>query len=231
MGPPGRRRQFGGLSLAVQLAATAVVLWGCDVTALDSRGDQIRIVVLAVLLAIFLPTLFVGTLSRNLRSLLIWTLLLGVLFTGYTAWQQHRLDITALTTELFPQRPATRIPGEARVRAKPGGDFVVRGTVNDVPVTFLVDTGASEVVLSRADARRVGIDPETLDYVRRFRTANGTVFGAPIRLREVAVGDVRVAGVRGSVTDSDLEISLLGMSFINRLSGFELSRGILTMRE
>ncbi len=94
---------------------------------------------------------------------------------------------------------------------------------------FLVDTGATDVVLSVTDARRLGIDPDELSFTRLYDTANGTVSGAPVRLGEVSLGGVRVTAVRATVTDGGLNQSLLGLSFLNRLSGFEVRGGVLTL--
>ncbi len=218
------------LLVAITGAAIVVFLGDLDARVPDSRSDRIRLVALAILLAVFLPVLFSGNLPRNLRNFLVWMVLFGMLFAGHTAWRQSSLGTAALTSEALRDTGA-RTPGIVRFRANRRGDYVVRASVDGVPVTFLVDTGASQVVLSRDDARRVGIDPDRLAYVQRFQTANGLVLGAPVHLGEISIGDVRVRNVRGSVTDSDLGISLLGMSFINRLSGFEMVGGTLTLRE
>lgn len=221
-------RRFAALAA---LAATApLAACGGAVAGLETRGEQIRLVVLAVLLAALLPLLLRGGLPRNLRNMLVWAVLIGLLAAGYAAWRRADIGAAAVSGRPFAETPAAAASGEVRLRANRRGDFVAPGRVDGVPVTFLVDTGASEVVLSKADARRVGFDPDRLAYTQRYATANGTVLGAPVRLREVAVGGVRMADVRGSVTDSDLGVSLLGMSFINRLSGFELGGGVLTMR-
>lgn len=212
------------------LAAAPLAACGGAVAGLETRGEQIRLVALAVLLAMLLPLLFRSRLSRNLRNALVWAVLLGLLAAGYAAWRRADDGAAAVSGRPFAETPAGAASGETRIRANRRGEFVAPGRVDGVPVTFLVDTGASDVVLSRADARRVGFDPDRLAYTQRYATANGTVLGAPVRLREVAVGGVRMADVRGSVTDSDLGVSLLGMSFINRLSGFELGGGALVMR-
>ena len=226
------RRGGGWLALAILAAgAAALLLAGSVFEAPDARGGRIRLVALAVLLAILAPALFRGGLPRNLRNLLVWMLMLGALSAGYAAWRDSGLGGPAPTAgRAIAPASAESLSGVARFRANRRGDFVVPAAVDGVRVTFLVDTGASQVVLSRGDARRVGFDPERLRYTLRFRTANGEISGAPVRLREVVLGGVRITGVRASVADSDLGTSLLGMSFINRLSAFELRDGVLTMR-
>jgi len=85
------------------------------------------------------------------------------------------------------------------------------------------------VVLSPADARRLGFDPDTLDFSKVYRTANGTVYGAPVRLRSLTIGSIRIDNVRASVNGAEMSRSLLGMSFLERLSGYEVTAGSLIL--
>jgi len=76
----------------------------------------------------------------------------------------------------------------------------------------------------------LGINVETLNFSRRYATANGVVFGAPIRLDKIEIGPIVVKAVRASVNGADMRRSLLGMSFLERLNGFNISKNILTLR-
>ena len=95
----------------------------------------------------------------------------------------------------------------------------------------MIDTGASDVALTRADARRLGIDLERLSFDVPYSTANGTSFGARVRLDRVRIGEVVVENVAGSVVSGELDRSLLGMSFLRRLSGFEFRGNELVLRQ
>lgn len=88
-------------------------------------------------------------------------------------------------------------------------------------VRFLIDTGASTVSLSRADAERLGLHPDRLAYSRRILTADGAVAAAPVVLRSLKVGDAELAGVDAVVLRSGPGASLLGMSYLGRLSKIE----------
>jgi clan AA aspartic protease (TIGR02281 family) len=116
------------------------------------------------------------------------------------------------------------------IEAGPGGHYVIEAAVNGAPVTFLVDTGASDIVLTLEDARRIGLQPSTLEYTQRFATANGEVRGAPVVLRELRVGQLRLFDVEASVNQAPLGISLLGMDFLEQLSSYEVARGRLILR-
>jgi clan AA aspartic protease (TIGR02281 family) len=116
------------------------------------------------------------------------------------------------------------------VRAGSSGHFLIDAWVNGEPVTFLVDTGASDIVLTLDDARRIGLEPRALAFTQRFATANGEVRGAPVVLREIRVGQFRVFDVSASVNEAALEVSLLGMSFLEQLSGYEVRGDRLILR-
>ena len=135
--------------------------------------------------------------------------------------------------DLRPAQTAETDDGPALehvVEADPSGHYVVEAMVNGAPVTFLLDTGASEIVLTLDDARRVGLEPRTLAFTQRFSTANGEVRGAPVVLREVRIGQFRLLDVTASVNEAPLEVSLLGMSFLEQLNGYEVERGRLILR-
>ena len=116
------------------------------------------------------------------------------------------------------------------VEAGPHGHFVVEAEVNGVPLTFMVDTGASQIVLTLDDARQLGFLPHSLEFSQRFRTANGEVRGAPVRLRELRIGQFSLYDLDASVNEAPLAISLLGMSFLDRLDGYRVEDGRLILR-
>lgn len=111
------------------------------------------------------------------------------------------------------------------------GHFVAHPTVDGLRVRMLVDTGASFVALSHEDAKKAGIRVEPRDFTIRVSTANGITSAAPVRIRELRVGDITVRNVDAVVTQQGaLGTSLLGMSFLKRIGGFEVSAGRLTLR-
>lgn len=116
------------------------------------------------------------------------------------------------------------------ISAGPGGHYRVQATINGQSAELLVDTGASFVALSRKDAEHVGIDPDSLRYKGQVMTANGAVRFAPVTLNYLEIGDIVVNNVEAAVVDADMPTSLLGMSFLNRLSGFEVRDRQLVLR-
>lgn len=117
------------------------------------------------------------------------------------------------------------------VDADLGGHFLVGPTIDGQRVAMMVDTGASLVALRSEDAAAIGLRPSPSEFTRRLGTANGSVSAAPVRLREMRLNGIIVRDVEAVVLPPGrLGISLLGMSFLRGLKGFEISRGRLTLR-
>lgn len=136
---------------------------------------------------------------------------------------------TALTEPTPPPQPQTQ-PAEAAVRKAPDGHFWAEARVEGRHVRFLVDTGASTVALTLADARRLGLQPQALRFDRPVTTAAGQTMGAEVTLDYVSVAGARVDQVDALVLQEGLETSLLGMTYLGRLSKFEASRDNLILR-
>lgn len=129
-----------------------------------------------------------------------------------------------------PTQKAAYEAAELIVPAGPRGHFVVDIEVNGSPVRFLVDTGATTVTLTARDAERIGLPVRALDYSARFQTANGEIEAAPVILRDMTLGGLDIRDVEATVTQAPLNISLLGMSFLKRLSGYEVRPEGLILR-
>ncbi|MBT2323888.1 TIGR02281 family clan AA aspartic protease [Variovorax paradoxus] len=97
------------------------------------------------------------------------------------------------------------------------GHFMTQGTINGRTVYFMLDTGATSIALSAADAQRIGLDFSKGQPIR-MNTANGTALGYRVRLNSVRVGDVEVYDVEAVVSEQPMPYVLLGNSFINRFS-------------
>ncbi len=168
--------------------------------------------------------------SHVFLSILAWLAVGVVLFTGYSYRYELAQIRDRLLGELIPSGGIEVSGGAVSIRADKSGHFVVEAVVDGVPVRFLVDTGASDVVLSPGDAARLGFDVKSLAFTRPYRTANGLVFGAPVRLGRVSIGPITMTGVRASVNGAPMKRSLLGMSFLSRLSGYDVSRETMIFR-
>lgn len=175
-------------------------------------------------------------LGRALRDLAAWAIIAFAL----TALYVFRYDVqdfgSQLTAGLIPGSPISRMDDEGRVRVTlvrdPSGHFEADARVNGAPIRFVVDTGASTIVLSARDAAGAGFEPRELNFNVPTRTANGIGRAARVQLEEVRIG----ALVRRNVTalvahPGSLSISLLGQNFLESLSSYEKRGDRLTLRD
>ena len=132
-----------------------------------------------------------------------------------------------------PLKAETPIPlmSMTEIKGGQGGHYVVKAFINNQPISVLVDTGASAVALSAQEADHVGLHPNLLTYSVPVATANGATKAARVKLDKVEIDGVRLDNVDALVLpDGALSGTLLGMSFLSRLSSFKSEAGVLTLR-
>ena len=118
----------------------------------------------------------------------------------------------------------------ARVSASSDGHFYIEAEVNRASVRFIVDTGASAVVLRESDAESAGLRIGRGDFTHRVTTANGATKAAQVTLASITIGDVELRNAEALVIpDDQLGISLLGATFLNKLKRYEVADGNLVM--
>lgn len=156
-----------------------------------------------------------GQLGRAMQLLAVWALIFIGVVAAYGLWNDIRRDLVPVQSMLSE--------GVIAVPRSPDGHYHLVLQVNDLPVSFIVDTGASAIVLSRRDAARIGLDPDNLAYTGTARTANGEVRTAPVRLDRVVLGDMIDTGLRAVVNEGELDVSLLGMDYLGRFARIEIA--------
>lgn len=118
------------------------------------------------------------------------------------------------------------------IRMSRDGHFRTDALINNRRIHFLVDTGASRVVLTEADAHRLGFRGKDLDFRNKVSTANGITHVAQVSLRVVKIGSLVVSNVPASVVQGEgLSQSLLGMSYLSKLSGFSVNKNTLVLEK
>lgn len=129
-------------------------------------------------------------------------------------------------------RPA--VPAPTPIQRAADGHFWAEGETASgaraARIHFLVDTGASSVALTASDAARLGLEPERLVYSRPVFTAEGEVRAAPVILSRLTVAGVEVTAVKALVLKPGPRASLLGMSYLGRLSRIEATPETLTLK-
>lgn len=185
-------------------------------------SDQItRLVYLGILGTVLLSYLLVamrGQISTMLRQAILWALLITGVAAGYNLWDSVRYSTAAVQSPDGDGIVLRRdFDGQYHLTLEITG---AGGRVQ--PVRFIVDTGASEMVLTRADAAKLGFDARNLHYLGSARTANGVTRTAQVTLSSVALGGHRARNVRALVNEGDLHASLLGLGYLERFSRIEI---------
>lgn len=171
-------------------------------------------------------------------SPLIWALsVAGAAAVGalsYTHWLAPRMaqDAPAAAVAATPQKaPGPRVPTTLAVAADYRGHYIVHPSVDNYRIKMMVDTGASIVALTAADARALGIKDDASTRKIMLSTANGTVMGFRTTLREIRLGEIVVRNVDAVVLpERALGMSLLGNSFLSKLLGYEVQTGRMVLR-
>jgi aspartyl protease family protein len=177
-----------------------------------------------------------GALGWALRQLAIWGGLMLLLYAvvGNRTWfvptqPVQAPAIQAPATQPVPASQSSQVPiNTLTYRADQRGHVTLEAVVNGAPTRFLVDTGASFVALTPGDAAAAGLGRSSLSFSAAVSTANGVARAAPVKLREVRIGQLALPEVQAMVIEN-LSVSLLGQSFLKRLDSYEMRDGVLTI--
>ena len=162
--------------------------------------------------------------GKSLQMALVW----GMIFMGcmaiYGLWGDISRDYGRKSL------PITQQDGTIAMPRASDGHYYVTAEVNGTEIEFLVDTGASDIVLSRADAARIGFDLDKLVFSGSARTANGVVPIAYGRLKTMRLGHHLDQAVSVSINGGEMDKSLLGMSYLGRFGRIEMTQDQLILR-
>lgn len=161
------------------------------------------------------------TLNKLAQQALIWALIFVAAIAVVGLWDDIRNVVTPHQT--------THANGQIELPRARDGHYYVTAQVNNAEIRFVVDTGATGIVLTQKDAALAGIDIANLAFVGQANTANGMVSTAPIRIDEFAIGPIRDTRLRAWVNKGEMEMSLLGMSYLQRYSKIEITGGALIL--
>ncbi|MBY6065377.1 TIGR02281 family clan AA aspartic protease [Leisingera aquaemixtae] len=162
------------------------------------------------------------SIGKTLQMFAVWGFIFLGVIAAYGLWEDIRKTVR-------PQQSVAIDAGRVEVPRAPDGHYYLTLDVNGAPVEFLVDTGASQVVLNERDANSAGIDTGNLAYLGRASTANGEVRTASVWVDEISLGGITDKHVRVWVNQGELEQSLLGMGYLQRWSSIEIRDGALLL--
>ena len=226
---------FIGIALIIAAGLALAVNSGLvQMTGLTER-QATQLVPLLIILVLVASSMF-GR-RENWRVLLsgaiLWSGVLGIAIVAYAFRDELSVATERVVAVLQPSAPQSNpATGTVSIQRSYGGSFRVAALVNGTPVSMIFDTGATAVVLSHADAQKIGIDVDELIYTVPVETANGRGMAAATRLDRLAVGDIVRNDVRAFVAQDDaLETSLLGMTFLETLTGYSVRRDALQLHD
>lgn len=187
--------------------------------------DTARLSYLVVLVALVGGSLLVrnrqrlGTMFKQASA---WVVIFVVVIIGFGLWS----DIRQAST---PRQSVLGETGQITAPRRADGHYYLIVQLNGTPVEFVVDTGATEVVLSQEDAYRVGINLDFLVYSGIANTANGQVRTAPARIKLIELSGITDQNFRVQVNGGEMQGSLLGMTYLRRFSHIEITNDTLIL--
>lgn len=187
-------------------------------------NDIPRLIYLGLLLAVVGGWFFMTArhnVSKTLQQAAIWVFIFLGAIAAVGLWEDIRQTVQP--------RAAVSQDGTINVPRSADGHYHLTLEVNGAPVRFVVDTGATDIVLTQEDAARAGLDPASLRYIGQASTANGVVQTAPVRLDTIALGPVIDRNVPAVVNGSEMFGSLLGMGYLQRWSDIRITGGELVL--
>lgn len=161
-----------------------------------------------------------NSLGKTLRMAMVWIFIFIGVIAAYGLWNDVRSTVVPRQTVMMDE-------DRIEVPKAPDGHYYLTLAVNDTPVEFVVDTGATGVVLTKADAQRAGINLNNLQFFGQAYTANGPVRTAPVRLDQI--GPFPDRNFRAWVNEGEMDQSLLGMTYLQRFETLQISNGRLIL--
>ncbi|WP_170769516.1 TIGR02281 family clan AA aspartic protease [Ruegeria lacuscaerulensis] len=185
-------------------------------------GDSIARLAYLSLLGVAVVAWFISqnrqTLNKTLQQAMAWVFIFIGVIAVVGLWEDIRSTVSPV--------PQLTVTGETiEVPRSADGHYYLPVEVDGQTITFLVDTGASQIVLSSRDAERIGVDQNQLNYFGRALTANGEVRTAPVRLETVTLGPVTDQNISAWVNEGELHQSLLGMDYLHLFSNIQFADG------
>ena len=228
-----------GLRLAIWLAVLALlgvgVWWLSELFPgqIGSDWEQARLIWLIALLALVSGGVVFArriNVKETMRNIALWVAIAVILLVGVSFRDEIEGIATRVRAELVPGYAIESGQHEMVLTESNGGNFFIFGDANGVRIRFLIDTGASDTVLSPADAQTLGIDVGALDFSKVYGTANGMGRGASCTLDSLSVGPISISPMPVSINGAEMNSSLLGMTFLRRLRSFEIQGRRLILR-
>jgi aspartyl protease family protein len=229
-----RSRLLGILLLIIGIGLFALILRHDQGTIGGLESGDVASLVYKIALLIFIGggvfALFRERIAEAFQAAMFWVVIGLLLAIAYT--YRHDLQDVAdrVLSELLPGRALSR-GGTVEISRGNRGEFQIYAEINGARIPTVYDTGASAVVLTQEAAKAAGLPLDFLNYSVQVETANGRARAAPVTIDRVKVGGIEERQVPALIAQpGQLRVSLLGMSFLNRLKSSEVRGDRLVLR-
>ena len=189
-------------------------------------GDNIASLIYLSLLGLAVAGCFFVSgreqIGKSLQMAAVWAFIFLGVVAGYGLWNDVQRQTTGGQMLQLGE-------GQIVVRRQRDGHYYLTLALNGENIRFVVDTGATDMVLTREDAARAGLDLDSLNFIGVANTANGQVRTAPVRIDTVRLGDITDTNVFASVNDGEMFGSLLGMRYLEKWGSIQISDGELRL--
>ena len=165
--------------------------------------------------------------SKTAQMAAVWIVIIAMLIAMATYWDD--LKNSKFMANLIPGNAIENEDGSMSFMRADGGHFFVNTEVNGETIKFLLDTGATNISFSKEDAKKIGVNPDDLVYSRRVYTANGESKAAPFRIKTMKVGSLILTDLQAHVGAGEMNDSLLGMTFLNKMKSYKVEGSRLTI--
>ena len=185
-----------------------------------STDDIMRALFLSLIAGSLIASFLVSnrnSLGKTAQMAAIWGLIFVGAIAGYGLWADISRDLT--------MRQSVVTEGTISVPRRPDGHYYVTALVNGVPIEFVIDTGATDIVIGQSDASAAGLNPADLAYLGSAMTANGQVRTASVTLNSLNLSGIEDRNVRAVVNEGAMDGSLMGMGYLGRFSNIQITDG------
>lgn len=226
------------VAILIIAATLGFLFFAGDSGAIGLSGDEVAALVSLTLIGTLVASGFVSGRLRfgsMVRQAMVW---IGIL-VGLVAAYEYRYELqdvaSRVTAGIIPGSPISVAGRDGAVTVelrRNGNSFRTRAQINGEPGSFIVDTGASTVVLTYDTAQQIGVAIDQLRFDIPVSTANGVTQAARTEVASLRIGDIERTGIIALVAaDGTLFENLLGLSFLDTLSGYDVRGDRLILRD
>lgn len=165
--------------------------------------------------------------KKNVQYAIAWVGVFLLIITGYS--YRDTLLNSKLGSELIPGSTTITADDSMLLHARADGHFYISATINNHKLRFMIDTGASDIMLTKETAERIGLNIAPDAKKQIYSTANGISSGREVTIDTMQIGNFTTNNITAYVSQGNAGSNLLGMAFLNRLSGYSVEDGTMTL--